>query len=139
MESKALKLTISTPFGEYFKGEVECINVQTSNFLLGILPGHAEMISDIVISDLVLTISGKRYHYAICGGLLRVNKDSEVLILTQAIERADEIDLDRANRALERANKRLEINEINSEAWLRAKAAIDRANNRIRIKSLLED
>jgi F-type H+-transporting ATPase subunit epsilon len=73
----------------------------------------------------------KIIYYAVSGGVLSVQKNQTIL-LVDAIEQAEEIDITRAKEALKRAEDRLnEKNEKIDDA--RAKAALSRALNRIQV------
>ena len=126
----SFKLEILTPYGHYFNGDVDYLSLRNKDGVLGILPRHTPLITTVELCNLTLIINGKRRIYAISKGLLNVKGNNEVSLMVNTIERSDEIDVERAKRALERAKKRLEHHDekINVK---RAEAAIKRAENRI--------
>ena len=130
-------LKIITPFGIYLNEEVEYLSVQAPHSVLGILPNHAELVSTVLVSEMKIRINGTYFYYAISDGVLHVKKNETVLLLN-SIERADEIDLERANKAKERAEERLlrkyDGNEVDA---IRAESALKRALNRIRVATKL--
>ena len=89
------------------------------------------LVAMITTSSMILTINHEERVYAITGGLLQLN-DNEVRILADAFEGKDEIDVERAKRAKERAEKRLARKDANTSIR-RAQVALDRAMNRIRV------
>lgn len=125
------KLEILTPLGKYLSQDVDFVEVQTQEYLLGILPNHSPLISTVVISKLTVKSFGEEYHYAVGGGVLRVEKNKTTLML-ESIERSDEIDINRAYEAKKRAEDRLG-NSDESTDILRAQLALARALNRIKI------
>lgn len=127
-------LTILTPYGHYFEGRVEFLEVLSEKYSLGILPKHAPLISTLVVSKMVIRMNGgKTYNYAIGGGAINISEEKVVLIL-DSIEREDEIDINRAKDAMKRAEDRLANKlEKGSIDYDRAKLAYIRALNRIRI------
>ena len=125
-------LDIYTPFGHYLKTNASFLEVQSEDYLLGIMAGHAPLISTLVISKMVIEINSIRYLYAIGGGLININKDGITLLL-DSIERSDEINLQRAIEAQKRAEKRLNDLDDKSIDKNRAKLALARAINRIRL------
>ena len=128
-----LNVKIMTPYGLYFQNDkVEYLEVRSDFSVLGILPNHAPLVSTLIISPMVIKIDGKKTEYAITGGVIHVKKD-EVVLLVNAIESADEIDLERAKASKERAEARLKekSDEINA---IRASASHARALNRINVK-----
>jgi len=125
-------LDIYTPFGHYLKTNASFLEVQSEDYLLGIMAGHAPLISTLVISKMVIEINSIRYLYAIGGGLININKDGITLLL-DSVERSDEINLQRAIEAKKRAEKRLNDLDDKSIDKNRAKLALARAINRIRL------
>ncbi len=130
-------LKIVTPFGIYLSEEVEYLSVQAPHSVLGILPNHAELISTVLLSEMKIRIHGTYFYYAISDGVLHVKKDETVLLLN-SIERSDEIDVDRANKAKERAEQRLLRKYDDDEVdVIRAESALKRALNRIKVATKL--
>jgi F-type H+-transporting ATPase subunit epsilon len=125
-------LDIYTPFGHYLKTNASFLEVQSEDYLLGIMAGHAPLISTLVISKMVIEINSIRYLYAIGGGLININKDGITLLL-DSVEKSDEINLQRAIEAQKRAEKRLNDLDDKSIDKNRAKLALARAINRIRL------
>ena len=74
---------------------------------------------------------GKDEDFAVSGGLLKVSENKAV-VLAEAVERPEEIDIDRAVQAKERAETRLKDRTAETDLE-RAAAALDRALNRIRL------
>ena len=131
---KKFHLDIYTPYGHYFSDEVDYLSVSSEQYKLGILPGHAELISTVTICEIEIEKDGVRTSYATSGGVIKV-KDNQVDLVLQTIERADEIDLERARAAKERAERRLAEENLETLAQTRARLALARANNRINIKN----
>ena len=127
---KTFLLEIYTPYGKYFDRYVDELVVQTEEYVLGILPNHSPLVAKVKTSKMEIIQNGQKKCYAIGEGLLNVKKESVVLIVT-SIESKDEIDIDRAREAKKRAEERLgESLNIDIE---RATKALIRANNRISI------
>lgn len=128
---KYLHIEILTPYGKYLATEAEFLSVKSKISQLGIYPNHSPIITELEICKLVLKIEGKNIEYAIGGGILNIGKNSQVKLLLNSIEHKDEIDLERALRAKQRAERRLE--QKSDYDLARAKAALARALNRIDI------
>ena len=129
---KTFHLDILTPFGKYYSADVEFLRVQSSEYLLGILPDHAPLISTLVISEMEITRYGIVEHYAIGGGVINI-KDNQVTLLLDSVEKSSEIDAERARLAKERAENRLKEHSDNQLEVTRAEAALNRAINRLNI------
>lgn len=74
--------------------------------MLGILPGHAPLISEIEAGELSYVMDGKRHTLAIAQGWVEIS-GNQVRVLVDACEAPDQIDVARAETALKRANERL--------------------------------
>ena len=127
---KTFLLEIYTPFGKYFDRYVNELVIQTEEYVLGILPNHTPLIAKVKTSKMEIIQNGEKKCYAIAEGLINVKKDGVVLLL-ESIESKDEIDIERAKQAKERAQGRL--NEPVNIDVERALKALARANNRIAI------
>ena len=125
-------LEILTPFGHYFNGDVDYLEIRNSDGVLGILAHHTPIITTVVLSKIVVKIKGNRHSYATTGGLFNMKADNTASLMLQTIERSDEIDVPRAKRAKERAEARLASHKDNINVE-RAKEAIRRAENRINV------
>ena len=127
---KTFLLEIFTPYGKYFDRYVDELVIQTEEYVLGILPNHTPLVAKVKTSKMEIIQNGQKKCYAIVEGLLNVKKDG-VVLLVDAIESKEEIDIDRAKQAKQRAEARLE-EPLNIDVE-RATKALIRANNRIAI------
>lgn len=125
----SLKLKIITPKKTFFEGDVDMLNIDTISGWLGILPNHIPLVSAIRISQLNFLKSGERVCCTVAGGIVYVQKH-EIKIITNSIERVDEIDLNRAIEARDRAENLLKNRQENIDVE-RAELALRRALNRI--------
>ena len=78
---KNFQLIVLTPYGKYFEGFVDFLEVRSEKYGLGIMPGHAPLISTLVISKMVIKMGEFKKSYAIGGGLIRVENNNVTLIL----------------------------------------------------------
>jgi F-type H+-transporting ATPase subunit epsilon len=126
-------LQIVTMDGIFFDGHAERIIVRTIEGDVGILKNHVNYIAPIGIGKAEVTINGISRSAACVGGLVSVTKDVTRIIAT-TFEWADEIDLERAKHAKERAEKILQ-SEVADKEINKAEIRLKRALNRIRIYS----
>jgi F-type H+-transporting ATPase subunit epsilon len=89
-----------------FSDQVESIVAPGEAGELGILPHHAPLLSILRAGELRVTQNGQEQSIAITGGFLEV-LDNKVTVLADAAERAEEIELDRAEEAVRRAEERI--------------------------------
>lgn len=126
-------LKIVTPKGIYLEKNIELLNLYTPVGQIGILENHLPLVSAIEICKMHYIENKATHYYAISGGFVYVSKECTTII-TDAIESVDEIDLDRAQSAKQRAKQRLESNNPDIDI-LRAQIALKRALNRISVKT----
>ena len=125
---KTFLLEIYTPYGKYFDRYVNELVIQTEEYVLGILPNHTPLVAKVKTSKMEIYQNGEKKCYAVGEGLLNVKKDGVTLLL-ESIESKEEIDIERAKQAKDRAEQRLkEPLNIDVERAIRA---LNRANNRI--------
>jgi F-type H+-transporting ATPase subunit epsilon len=96
---------------------------------LGVLPRHAPLVTALAPGELVWQSGGKRERMCVSGGFAEV-RDNTLRVVTEASERPDEIDVNRAKEAEQRARERLRTRSSGSELAfdeLRAEAALYRA------------
>lgn len=125
------KVQIMTPLGENKELETSILNVRTTTGDIGILSNHMPLVAMLQISMMTTTEADGRHRYALAGGVLYF-ANNVATILTDAVERSDEIDLERAQKAKERAEKALK--EPSSDIK-KAEIALRRALNRIDVAS----
>ncbi len=101
---------------------------------LAILPRHAPLMTTLDYGELIFKKGSEETSFAISGGFLEVHSD-KVTILADVAENADQIDVERANEARERAHER--INDAQNEQLTvdlaRAQASLQRALLRLNI------
>ncbi|MDX2151438.1 MAG: F0F1 ATP synthase subunit epsilon [Bryobacteraceae bacterium] len=103
----SLQLEVTTPERMLVRETVSEVQVPGANGYLGILPEHAPLLSELGCGDLwYVTESGVKKHLSICNGYLEVQPD-HVRVLADRAENAEEIDTNRAQEALRRAEERL--------------------------------
>jgi len=133
MLPEAIELVIVTPEKQLLREKVVEVQLPGENGYLGVLPGHAPLITELGIGELRYHHLGgqESLHLAVVRGFAEVLPD-RVTVLAETAERAEEIDLQRAKDALARAEKRLASNDANID-WDRANVALQRALIRIQV------
>lgn len=127
-----LFLEIISPSRQVFSGEIKSITVPGTKGRFQVLKNHAPIISTFEIGMIRVDLKDKPKYFATAGGTIEV-LNNKVLVLADSIESVDEIDLDRALKAKERAEKRLSEKKPDID-FERAQAALARALNRIKVK-----
>ena len=131
MASKNFKLDIVTPTKTVFSGEVQSFSAPGVAGGFQVLFNHAPLLSSITVGQVkIIDPAGSESRYATSGGFVEVN-GNQVILLAETAERSDEIDVQRAEKAKERAAERLQQKERVDEE--RARVALARALNRLKI------
>ncbi|MFC1940544.1 F0F1 ATP synthase subunit epsilon [Chloroflexota bacterium] len=118
-----IKLDIVTAERVVYSDEVDVVIAPGIEGQLGILPHHTPLMTTLQVGEMVVRKGGEEFSMAISGGFLEVRPD-RIIVLADMAERADEIDLARAEEAKRRAEERLgrrapEIDAARAEAALR--------------------
>jgi len=127
-------LEIVTPERLVYTEQVNSISVRGSEGDLGILPGHLPLVTPLKIAPIRIKIGGQTEVIAVNGGFIEVRKD-KVVILAESAERSEEIDVERARAARERAELRLQSKQEQIDHH-RAEVALQRALNRLNATSI---
>jgi F-type H+-transporting ATPase subunit epsilon len=133
MLPEAIELIVVTPERQLLRETVVEVTIPSLDGELGILPGHAPLITELGIGELRYrtATSSQPILLAVLRGFAEVLAD-RVTLLAETAERAEEIDLTRAEAAKARAEKRLASNDTNID-WDRATVALQRAIIRIQV------
>ena len=128
--SNKLHLKITTHERVVFDEDVEEISSKSTEGSFGVLPGHIPFMCALDIGVTKIVKDDKPQNFTIMGGIFQLQGD-EALILTQQAEKAEEIDVARAEEALKRAQERLENEEDNLDIQ-RAEIALAKAFARLK-------
>ena len=126
-----LKLEVITPERRVFEDEVDMVIAPGSEGMLGILPHHAPLLTGLGHGEMRVKKGGLEYTFAVFGGFMDV-RAGRVTVLTDAAERAEEIDERLAQEARARAQRQLE-GAASAADEQRARAALQRALVRLRV------
>lgn len=130
---KTIKVSVVTPDGPVYESDVEMVSTKAKSGELGILPGHIPLVAPLEIGAVRLKLAGgKQEQIAVSGGFLEVRPE-QVTVLAQAAEKASDIDVERAQRAKERAEQRLQQAQQEHVDFKRAELALRRAVNRLNV------
>ena len=128
-----LNLEVVTPSGTIAKVEADIVVAPGTEGEFGVLPGHINFLSGIVPGELRYTNDQKTEYMAITSGFAEVSND-KVSILVDSGEIAHEIDIERAQSAMERAKERLSKRRDAADIdFARAEAALQRAISRVKV------
>ncbi|MBQ0065994.1 MAG: ATP synthase F1 subunit epsilon [Firmicutes bacterium] len=127
-----IDLKIVSPKGVYANKQVKSITVNSVEGQMTILPNHIPIFAALVPCELTLRYEdAENETYAISGGFFQFDQNKS-LLLTDAIEGRGEIDLERAQKAYQRAKERLEKRDSDTN-MRRAELALKRAIARMNV------
>jgi F-type H+-transporting ATPase subunit epsilon len=126
-----IKLEIVTAERQVFSDDVTAIIAEGTEGQMTVLPKHAPLITMLAPGELIVRKEGDEQYMVISGGFMEVMPE-KVIVLADACERSDEIDLERATAAKQRAEERLKgmTTELDQS---RAEAALRRSIARLRV------
>ena len=128
-----LTLSIVTPEREIVRVQADEVELPGTEGYFGVLPGHTPMLATLTVGRLTYRSGQDVQVIAIAQGFAEVLPDA-VTVLAQIAEKADEIDLTRAESARKRAEERLSRNTTDLD-YARARTALDKAMLRIQVAS----
>lgn len=129
----ALQFEIVTPERLVAQGTAEEIQIPGKNGYLGILPGHAPLLTELGVGEISYRSGHDSGHLAVAWGFAEV-LPTKVTILAESAERAEEIDIARAEKAKDRAEQRLREASEGTD-FERCQVALERAMIRIQVAS----
>lgn len=134
--AETFQLEIVTPERLVINDAVSEMQIPGKGGYLGILPGHAPLISELAVGEISYRDSkGQIRRLAVAWGFAEVLPD-KVTILAETAERAEEIDVARARAARERAEAILKAPTAESDT-AKAESELERANSRISVAEKL--
>ena len=125
-------LEIVTPTRTELSQEVDYVVAPTPVGLVGILPGHAPLLTRLDIGVLRFAVNGEVTNLAVSEGYMEVTPQ-KVIILAEAAELPEEINVERALQAKRRAEERLYAPLRQRFDYVRAHTALQRAVNRLQV------
>jgi F-type H+-transporting ATPase subunit epsilon len=134
MLPEKIELEVVTPQRFVLHADVKSLEMPAKDGYLGVLPGHAPLITELGIGVLTYRTNGDTYCVTVMQGYAEVLPD-RVIILAEIAERAAEIDVERCRSALQRAQAELAKAGSGEVDWQRAATALERAMARLQVAS----
>ncbi len=115
-----------------YEGDADIVIVPGSLGEMGILPGHAPLLSSLDMGVIRVKTEESEEVFTVTGGFIEVQPDI-VTIMADAAENVEDIDINRAEKAMERASQLLEeYSTADVEDYMRVQAALRRSNLRLK-------
>jgi len=130
----SLTLEIVTPDRALVAEQVDEVQVPGSEGYFGVLPGHAPLLSSLQVGELWYRKGQEKHYLAIAFGFVEVLPD-KVTVLAQIAERAEDIDQERAEKAMARAEDRVKVPGAPDIDFERARIAMMKSLMRLQVAS----
>jgi len=130
--AEKLKLDMLTPYKRVLTEDVDEVTVSGTVGELGILPGHAPLLTTLKVGELCYRKESERYFVAVNRGYLEVEDDT-VTVMVDTAEKSDEIDIARAKAAQVRAEDALKSLPHEDKKQAIMEVALQRAMIRIQV------
>lgn len=131
--ANTFNLEIVTPDRKFFSGEVEMLVLKTPEGEIGILKDHMPMVVAVAIGPIRIQKDGDWLEAVLSEGFMKIMQDKTVILVDTA-EWPNEIDINRAKAAQERAKERLQ-SQLSRVEYMRTQAALQRAFSRLQVSS----
>jgi F-type H+-transporting ATPase subunit epsilon len=128
--AETIQLEIVTPERLVVNEAAEYIEIPGKTGYLGVLPGHAPLITELAVGEISYRNGNQTKRVAVAWGFAEVLQN-KVTILAETAEKAEEIDTARAEAAKRKAEA--ELQKAGPEGNVEAQAAFDRANSRLEV------
>jgi F-type H+-transporting ATPase subunit epsilon len=132
MASETFTLELVTPMRLVVRETVNEAQVPVRGGYIGVLAGHTPLLAEMGIGDLSYHVGKRVFSCTAIGGFVEVLGD-RLIVLADRSERAEEIDVPRAQAALDRAYRRLATTNDPNIDWKRAEEALERAQVRLQV------
>lgn len=129
--ASTFSMEIVAPERKFFSGEVEMVILKTPQGEMGVLKGHMPMVVAVDVGPIKIKKDGEWLEAVLTEGFMKVEQDN-VIILTDTAEWPNEIDVNRAIAAKQRAEERLQ-KQLAQVEYVRSKAALARAMARLKV------
>src|SRR3989338_7126232 len=128
-----MKFKIASPERVVYESEVDSVTCSTEMGEITILPNHIPLVANLKPGELK-TVNGEGEKFiAVSGGFVEVRPNNEVVILADAAEHAEEIDIAKAEQARERARKAMAEKTLSGEEYAATAAALERSLARLKV------
>jgi F-type H+-transporting ATPase subunit epsilon len=126
-----IRCEIVTQERTVFSDDVDTVSLPGSEGRMGILPNHTALLTTLTFGEVIVRKDNEEEFFAVGGGFAEVQPD-KVIVLADSAERADEIDIERADLARERAEKAMDegLRDQDPDTYAQIQASLMRARIR---------
>ena len=133
---KKIHFKIVTPERVVYESDIDQVTIPTKSGEITVLANHTPLVSLISPGEMVVKKNNNIHSFAVASGFIEVRPRSEVVILADTAERAEEIDLERAEAARDRAHAMLsEKEKLSDVQFAKLQAVLEREMARIKVRN----
>lgn len=132
MQNK-LHFQLVTPERTVLSEELDSLSCPTTMGQITILPNHIPLVAGLKAGELVAKADGKEHFIHVAGGFIEIRPGNHIVALADTAEHHHEIDIQKAEEAVSRAQKAMKETKMSSEEYARVAASLNSSLSRLNI------
>lgn len=128
-----LHFQLVTPERTVLNEELDSLSCPTTLGQITILPGHIPLVATLMAGELIAKTSGKEHNIAVTGGFIEVRPNNQVVALADAAEHHYEINIQKNEEAVKRAQTAMKETKMSSEEYAKVAASLNQSLTRLNI------
>lgn len=128
-----LHFQLVTPERTLLNEELDSLSCPTTLGQITILPGHIPLVATLVAGELTAKNEGKEHFIAVTGGFIEVRPNNQVVALADAAEHHYEIDVQKTEEAVKRAQLAMSEKKMSSAEYAKVAASLNQSLTRLNI------
>jgi len=122
-----------TPERTVLNEELDSLSCPTTLGQITILPGHIPLVATLTAGELIARTGGKEQNIAVSGGFIEVRANNEVVALADAAEHSHEIDIQKTEEAVKRAQVAMKETKMSAEEYAKVAASLNQSLTKLNI------
>ncbi len=128
-----LHFQLVTPERTVLNEELDSLSCPTTLGQITILPGHIPLVATLVPGELIARVGGKEHFINVTGGFIEVRANNEVAALADAAEHYYEINVQKTEEAVKRAQQAMKETKMSSEEYAKVASSLNQSLMRLNI------
>jgi F-type H+-transporting ATPase subunit epsilon len=128
-----LDFQLVTPERTVLNEELDSLSCPTTLGQITILPGHIPLVATLTAGELIAKSGGKESNIAVTGGFIEVRPNNQVVALADAAEHHYEIDVQKTEDAVKRAQTAMKETKMSAEEYAKVAASLNQSLSRLNI------
>ena len=128
-----LHFQLVTPERTVLNEELDSLSCPTTLGQITVLPGHIPLVATLVAGELIAKNQGKEHNIAVTGGFIEVRPNNEVVALADAAEHHYEINVQKTEEAVKRAQAAIKETKMSAEEYAKVAVSLNQSLSRLNI------